>query len=143
MIDKLRMVMLLITYNACPLALFVVHSGKKLERAQTLWCMLGQSLGRISLGNYHMKLHRHFCFPNNLQGNILINYSIIKLLTVTSSVSGRVVLFYPRNFWRRLKGISFPSVLLGELMLPWSTLYVILRFLCPIIQFFLMVTTVS
>ncbi|XP_058224772.1 uncharacterized protein LOC131333944 [Rhododendron vialii] len=32
------------------------------------------------------------------------------------------VSFCPRNFWRWLKRISFLSILLGELMLPWSTL---------------------
>ncbi|XP_058224763.1 inositol-pentakisphosphate 2-kinase-like isoform X4 [Rhododendron vialii] len=49
-----------------------------------------------------------------------------------------IVSFCPRNFSRRLKRISFPSVLLSELMQPWSTLNVILRFLCLIIQFFRM-----
>ncbi|XP_058224764.1 inositol-pentakisphosphate 2-kinase-like isoform X5 [Rhododendron vialii] len=54
-----------------------------------------------------------------------------------------IVSFCPRNFSRRLKRISFPSVLLSELMQPWSTLNVILRFLCLIIQFFRMISEIS
>ncbi|KAI8545211.1 hypothetical protein RHMOL_Rhmol07G0023800 [Rhododendron molle] len=53
---------------------------------------------------------------------------------------GQICVFLSKEFLEAVERISFPSVLLSELMQPWSTLNVILHFLCSSIQFFHMIS---